>query len=80
MESEQLRNQLQPSLGANYAIERELGGGGMSRVFVTTENTLGRTVVVKGLPPELPHAVSVERFGREIAMISPTGMRIRGGS
>ena len=68
MESEQLKQQLQTSLGANYAIERELGGGGMSRVFVATEKTLGRTVVVKVLPPELAHAVSVERFRREIAM------------
>jgi serine/threonine protein kinase len=68
VESEQLRDQLQASLGANYAIERELGGGGMSRVFLATEKTLGRTVVVKVLPPELAHAVSVERFRREIAM------------
>ena len=68
MESEQLKQQLQASLGVNYAIERELGGGGMSRVFVATEKTLGRTVVVKVLPPELAHAVSVERFRREIAM------------
>ena len=68
MESEQLKNQLQASLGANYTIERELGGGGMSRVFIATETTLDRTVVVKVLPPELAHAVSVERFRREIAM------------
>ncbi|HMA03970.1 MAG TPA: protein kinase [Gemmatimonadaceae bacterium] len=68
MESEQLREQLQASLGANYALERELGGGGMSRVYVATEKTLGRTVVVKVLPPDLAHAVSVERFRREIAM------------
>ncbi len=67
MESEHIREQLQASLGANYALERELGGGGMSRVFVATEKTLGRTVVVKVLPPELAHAVSVERFRREIA-------------
>ena len=29
-----LRAQVQASLGATYVIERELGGGGMSRVFV----------------------------------------------
>ena len=68
MESGQLKDQLQASLGANYALERELGGGGMSRVFLATEKTLGRSVVVKVLPPELAHAVSVERFRREIAM------------
>ena len=67
MESELIREQLQASLGANYALERELGGGGMSRVFVATEKTLGRTVVVKVLPAELAHALSIERFRREIA-------------
>lgn len=49
-------------------LERELGGGGMSRDFVATETTLGRTVVVKVLPPELAHAVSIERFRRAIAL------------
>ncbi len=63
-----LRDQLQASLGNAYAIERELGGGGMSRVFVATETTLGRRVVVKLLPPELAHELSVERFRREIAL------------
>ena len=29
-----LREQLQAVLGPAYVIERELGGGGMSRVFV----------------------------------------------
>ena len=68
VESEQLRDQLQATLGANYTIERELGGGGMSRVFLATETTLNRSVVVKVLPPELAHAMSVERFRREIAL------------
>ena len=34
-------------------IERELGGGGMSRVFVGDEVALDRKVVVKVLAPEL---------------------------
>jgi eukaryotic-like serine/threonine-protein kinase len=63
-----LRDQLQATLGSAYAIERELGGGGMSRVFVATETTLGRQVVVKVLPPELAHTLSIERFRREIAL------------
>jgi hypothetical protein len=29
-----LRSQLQSTLGDGYTLERELGGGGMSRVFV----------------------------------------------
>jgi serine/threonine-protein kinase len=39
--SGELRDQLQASLGNAYVIERELGGGGMSRVFVATEAALG---------------------------------------
>ncbi len=61
-----LREQLQASLGEAYQLERELGGGGMSRVFVAVETALGRRVVVKVLTPELAAGVSVDRFRREI--------------
>ena len=61
-----LREQLQDTLGSVYTIERELGGGGMSRVFVAEERSLGRRVVVKVLPPELAADVNAERFRREI--------------
>jgi len=61
-----LRERLQASLSSSYAIERELGGGGMSRVFVAAETSLGRKVVVKVLPPELAAGVNVDRFKREI--------------
>jgi tRNA A-37 threonylcarbamoyl transferase component Bud32 len=61
-----LREQLQHSLGEAYRIERELGGGGMSRVFLALETSLQRRVVVKVLLPELAAGVSVERFRREI--------------
>jgi serine/threonine-protein kinase len=61
-----LRDQLQRALGAAYTIERELGGGGMSRVFLAEETRLGRRVVVKVLSPELGAGVSAERFEREI--------------
>ena len=62
----ELKERLQASLGRNYAIERELGGGGMSRVFVADETSLGRKVVIKVLPPELAAGVNVDRFKREI--------------
>lgn len=61
-----LRDQLQRTLGESYQLERELGGGGMSRVFVAEERALGRKVVVKVLSPELAAGVSNERFAREI--------------
>jgi serine/threonine-protein kinase len=63
-----LLEQLQESLGSAYTIDRELGGGGMSRVFLATENRLNRKVVVKVLLPELAASVSAERFEREIQL------------
>ncbi|MDQ3881513.1 MAG: protein kinase, partial [Chloroflexota bacterium] len=63
-----LRDQLQSALGGAYAIERELGGGGMSRVFLAEEAALGRRVVIKVLPPELAGSVNTERFRREILL------------
>ena len=61
-----LREQLQAALGSVYTIERELGGGGMSRIFLALERSLGRRVVVKVLPSELAAGVNAERFRREI--------------
>jgi len=66
--SDTLRQSLQTSLGSAYTIERELGGGGMSRVYVAWEVALGRSVVIKLLPPELAAGVSTERFKREIQL------------
>jgi tetratricopeptide (TPR) repeat protein len=64
----ELREQLQSHLGSAYTIERELGGGGMSRVFLAQEVRLRRSVVVKVLPPQMAAGVSVERFEREIQL------------
>ena len=57
---------LQEALGTNYKLDRELIGGGMSRVFVAVDSVLGRRVVVKVLPPELAAGVNRDRFRREI--------------
>jgi len=61
-----LQEQIQRRLGDDFAIERELGGGGMSRVYVAYDKRLDRRVVIKLLRPELSAGVSVERFRREI--------------
>src|SRR2546425_326320 len=61
-----LQARLQAALGDAYRIERELGGGGMSRVFLAQERELRRQVVVKVLPPEMWAGVNAERFRREI--------------
>lgn len=57
---------LRDTLSNTYDIDRELGGGGMSRVFVATERSLGRKVVIKLLSPELTADVNRGRFRREI--------------
>ncbi|MBA2292322.1 MAG: protein kinase [Gemmatimonadales bacterium] len=59
---------LKAALGSGYTIERELPGGGMSRVFVAEEHALGREVVIKVLPPELAAGVNRERFRREVQL------------
>jgi tRNA A-37 threonylcarbamoyl transferase component Bud32 len=61
-----LLDQLNSALAGTYTIERELGGGGMSHVFVATEIALGRRVVIKVLPPNLGVSLSVDRFKQEV--------------
>ena len=63
-----LRERLQAVLGSAYTLERELGGGGMSRVFVATDARLGRHIVVKVLAPDLTVGMSAERFEREVRL------------
>jgi tRNA A-37 threonylcarbamoyl transferase component Bud32/tetratricopeptide (TPR) repeat protein len=63
-----LRTELEQHLGTAYTLGRELGGGGMSRVFLAEEVRLGRSVVVKVLSPELAQGLNVDRFEREIRL------------
>ena len=62
-----LRAQLEAVLSDRYRIERELGGGGMSRVFLAEEIALHRSVVIKVLQGDTP-AMSGERFRHEIQL------------
>jgi serine/threonine-protein kinase len=62
----ELYDELGQMLGDRYTVERELGGGGMSRVFLATERSLERRVVIKVLPPALTSGVNAARFQREI--------------
>jgi Tol biopolymer transport system component len=61
-----LREQLQQHLAGAYTLERELGGGGMSHVFVADDTELGRKVVVKVLRGDLTEGLSAQRFKREV--------------
>ncbi len=55
-------------MAGTYRLERELGGGGMSRTYVAVEEAFNRRVVIKVLAPELLAGLSVERFRREILL------------
>jgi eukaryotic-like serine/threonine-protein kinase len=63
-----LQQRLQAALGDAFRLERELARGGMSRLFLATEVSLNRQVVVKVLPPELTSEVSSDRFKQEIEL------------
>jgi serine/threonine protein kinase/tetratricopeptide (TPR) repeat protein len=63
-----LRATLERTLGETYAFERELGGGGMSRVFLAEDRALERRVVVKVLKHDMAEGVSFDRFRREIQL------------
>jgi TolB-like protein len=64
----ELRDELADGLGELYAVERELAGGGMSRVFLARDRALGRRVVVKALAPDFLAGADAERFKREIQL------------
>ncbi len=66
--SASFQEHLELALGDEYRVVRELGGGGMSRVFLATDVALGRSVVIKVLTPELAAGVNRERFRREVQL------------
>ncbi|MBW8839628.1 MAG: hypothetical protein JF602_07235 [Gemmatimonadetes bacterium] len=63
-----LRDQLERGLAGSYTLERELGAGGMSRVFVADDTSLRRKVVVKVLRTDIGESLSADRFKREIQL------------
>jgi eukaryotic-like serine/threonine-protein kinase len=62
------QQQLQDALGAAYVLEREIGRGGMARVYVAEDTKHGRSVALKVLNPGLTMSLGAERFRREIAV------------
>jgi tRNA A-37 threonylcarbamoyl transferase component Bud32/tetratricopeptide (TPR) repeat protein len=57
---------LQLALADRYAIERELGRGGMATVYLARDLKHHRQVAIKVLKPELAAALGPSRFLREI--------------
>ncbi len=59
---------LRPTLAERYAVERELGRGGMATVFLAEDLRHRRRVAIKVLRPEIGAAIGTERFLREIRL------------
>ena len=68
MDPAEVQRGLQAALGAHYALERELGHGGMATVYLARDLRHRRQVAVKVLHPELSAALGAERFLREIEL------------
>ncbi|HXL11561.1 MAG TPA: protein kinase, partial [Gemmatimonadales bacterium] len=59
-------DRLRAALADRYALERELGRGGMATVYLARDLKHGRPVAIKVLRPEIAAALGPERFLREI--------------
>jgi len=58
--------QLKSALSGRYAIDREIGAGGMATVYLARDVRHNRSVALKVLNPELGAVLGVERFLAEI--------------
>jgi serine/threonine-protein kinase len=63
-----LLEEMRAALAGRYALERELGQGGMATVFLARDLRHERNVALKVLHPELPATVLGDPFEREIRL------------
>jgi len=61
---------LRAGLAPHYSVEREIGAGGMARVFLAVERHPPRKVAVKVMNPEVSTSEFRERFIREVELTS----------
>jgi len=59
---------LTAALGERYALEREIGAGGMATVYLARDLRHGRNVAIKVVRPELSGSGGIARFLREIEL------------
>lgn len=62
--------QLRDALRPRYALQRELGRGGMATVYLAAEGATGARVALKVLHPAFTADVGTDRFLREIQLAS----------
>jgi serine/threonine-protein kinase len=68
---------LNAALEGRYAIERELGEGGMATVYLADDLKHERKVALKVLKPDLAAVVGAERFLTEIKTTANLGYYVR---
>src|ERR1043166_9486112 len=61
-----VRERLEGALAEQYAIERQLGAGGMATVYLARDLKHDRPVAMKVLRPELAAVLGIDRFLSEI--------------
>lgn len=68
-----LLERLKSALADRYAIEREIGRGGMAVVYLAADLKHERQVAIKVLQPELAAALGTERSARRWAAFPSRG-------
>src|SRR5262245_16596915 len=66
----ELTARLTQALAGRYTIERELGSGAASMVFLARDERHGRSVAIKVLAPEPGSGLGTDRFQREIETVA----------
>src|SRR5688500_13098709 len=69
-EGAELERKLSKHLGAGYAMQSELGGGGMWRTWIAEDVALNRRVVWQVINTAVAGTVSIQRFQREIMVVA----------
>jgi tetratricopeptide (TPR) repeat protein/TolB-like protein len=61
---------LREGLAPRYSVERQIGAGGMARVYLATEQHPRRPVAIKVLEPDVSTRLLYDRFIREVELSS----------
>jgi tetratricopeptide (TPR) repeat protein len=61
---------LREGLAPRYQVERQIGAGGMARVYLATEQHPRRSVAIKVMEPDLSTRLLYDRFIREVELSS----------